>query len=146
MNDTWRRLLLLLVVGLAVCSYAIWRATRPGYEFPPPSEIDRMEAILKPGNRLFVVPADEYNEILAALSPSSYDGSGIKWQVMGELTIHAVDGTSFHMFLFDREGDPVGGVCCRADLGITNVLSRRQFRTTQKCIRKGSRKSSNTLG
>ena len=128
MTKTRQRLLLLMPVALAACSYAIWRATRPGYEFPPASMIDRIEATVvridHTSDDVFTVPGDEYDrEILAALSPSRYDGGGKKWQVMGNLTIQTADGPSFQVFLFDLDEDQVGAFAVG-----TTWESRRYYR------------------
>jgi hypothetical protein len=103
--------LVALAVMVAALLFARLVPTK-GFDFPATSEIASMNAKFierdSGDEGSFPVPSTSQSEILAALSPSTYDRFPSKWEIMGELDIKTISGNSIHVELYDLGDDPVG--------------------------------------
>jgi len=120
MTKEKRRILIVgSLVAFAVVAFVIWANPRSGYVFPPASSITSMEAkvfdSLGTNDRVFLVPANLYQEVLSALSPSRYDRFPAKWQILGDLRIRTVEVESIQVFLFDLSNQEVGAFAAGPD-------------------------------
>ncbi len=118
-DDTFRRqpkprgailcvLLIVVCVVVGTRAFLLWRLSpRP---FPDVADIARIEAEFYDSksqkNVTFLVPKSHWSALLSAMLPAEKDDHAAKWEGLGTLQLALINGSSFHISLYERSTDP----------------------------------------